>query len=509
MFLLEKLVLGKSLVIDSISAVTGSRVSKEIIRTGCDEAQIEAYFCENGTDYVLSREILQNGKNICKINGRLVTVSELKELGKNLLDIYGQHDNQSLLDTKTHLELLDSFAGKKLSNLKTSYEVMLLDYKEICQKLKSSFGDDQERARRLDLLNYQITEIESANIKPNEEDELLSRKKIITNSEKIVGAINSSYEVLDESVIDNLSHIIKELSYISQIDSKYDSLQKEVSEAYYNLQDAKETISEYKDEVYFDENELNNIEERLEVISNIKRKYGNTIEEINKYKDRIIEEKDFLENSEEAIKKIKSKKAECESSLNRLANDMSEIRKDCAIKIEKLINAQMQELEMKKAYLKFDFQKSAEFLETGVDEVELQICTNVGDELKSLAKIASGGELSRVMLAIKAVLSDYDSLQTMIFDEIDTGMSGETGCTVAKKLKSISKKHQIICVTHLPSIVAYGDTNYTIDKVVKNGKTVARIKKLDEEETIYEIARVIAGKAITQSVLLHARELRV
>jgi DNA repair protein RecN (Recombination protein N) len=164
---------------------------------------------------------------------------------------------------------------------------------------------------------------------------------------------------------------------------------------------------------------------------------------------------------------------------------------------------------MKKAYLKFDFQKSAEFLETGVDEVELQICTNVGDELKSLAKIASGGELSRVMLAIKAVLSDYDSLQTMIFDEIDTGMSGETGCTVAKKLKSISKKHQIICVTHLPSIVAYGDTNYTIDKVVKNGKTVARIKKLDEEETIYEIARVIAGKAITQSVLLHARELRV
>ncbi len=501
--------LGKSLIIDSLNAITGSRVSKEIIRTGTSEALIEAYFCENGEEYVLSREVFQNGKNVCKVNGKLVTVTELKELGKKLIDIHGQHDNQSLLDVKTHIELLDSFAGIKLLTLKEKYYDLLLKYRETNLKLKNCYGDDQERARRLDLLNYQIEEIENANLKEDEEEELNSRRKIILSSEKLSKVINYSYSALDEGIIGELSKVTREISSISNIDSKYENLLKEINEAYYNLQDATETLKDCLDDTNFDEDEQSSIEERLDYISNLKRKYGKTISDVMDYLNKIKEEKYNLENSEELINKLKSEEEEYISKLKMISLEMSKIRKECAFKIEKLINNQMKDLEMKNAYLEFKFDLVDTFQDNGTDEVELQICTNAGDELKPLAKIASGGELSRVMLAIKTVLGDYDSIPTMIFDEIDTGISGQTGQAVAEKLKSISKNHQVICVTHLPAITASGDANFYIDKIVKSGKTKTKIKKLDEEEIIYEIARVIAGNAITEPILNYARRLRV
>ena len=499
---------GKSLIIDSINAISGSRVSKEIIRTGQDVALVEAYFSNDDEEYVLSREIFLNGRNVCKINGKLATVSELKEISSKLIDIHGQHDNQLLLDPTTHIELLDCFAGNSLQKIKQEYFDELEKYRLVISNLKRNFGDEQERARRIDLLNYQIDEIEAAKLSINEEDELNEKRKLIMNVEKISNALNNSYECLNNNLIDELSSVVKSLTSISSYNKDYDALVNEINEAFYNLQDAKDSLSEYCSSVDFDEDEQSDIEERLDVISNMKRKYGKTIEEVLAYLNKIKEEKNYLENSEEIIAKLKNEQLEYEIKLKDMANKISDIRKECAKKIEKKINSQMQDLEMKKAYLEFEFNILNDFLDNGIDEVQLLICTNVGDELKPLSKIASGGELSRVMLAIKTVLGEYDKVSTMIFDEIDTGISGQAGKAVADKLKIISKTHQVICVTHLPTIVAAGSTNFYIDKYINNGKTKTRISKLDEDGVIKEIARVIAGKNITTAVLENAKELR-
>ena len=499
---------GKSLIIDSINAITGSRVSKELIRTGEDSAFIEAYFFDESSEYVLSREIYQNGKNICKINGKLVTVSELRELGHSLIDIHGQHDNQSLLDERTHIDLLDGFASSSLKPLLEEYTNAYEEYKDVLVKISKNYGDEGERARKLDLLNYQINEIETANLKPNEDEDLNARRKILLNSEKISSSLNSSYEIINNNILEELSQVTKAMSNISEFNEKYQNVFNEINDAYYNLEDAVDNLADLAMDVEFDEDEQANIEERLNLISNLKRKYGSSIEEILTYLEKIKEERDFLQNSDEIVSKLKNEQTAIIKKLNNIASNITFTRKEFAKKIEKKINSQMQDLEMKKAFIEFKFEESDLFLPNGKDIVEILICTNVGDELKSLSKIASGGELSRVMLAIKTVLGEFDTIPTMIFDEIDTGISGQAGKAVAEKLLLISKSHQVICVTHLPTIVAVGGTNFYIDKQVKSNKTKTYVKKLNEEEVIYEIARVIAGNSITDSVLAHARELR-
>ena len=496
------------MIIDSINAITGARVSKEIIRTGEDCAFVEAYFYNDTQEYVLSREIFQNGRNVCKINGKLVTCAELKELGKSLIDIHGQHDNQSLLDESTHLSLLDSFAGSKLSPLLLEYQMYYKQYKDILNKLYKNYGDDGERARKLDLLNYQINEIEIANLKEGEEEELNSRRKILMNSEKISNSLNASHDLINNKILDELSEVIKAISNISELDPRYSEVYKEINDAYYNLEDSVDNLANYAMEVEFDEDEQSNIEERLDAISNLKRKYGKNISEILDYLERSKQEKSFLENSEEILNNLKKEQYKIIKNLNNVSTQITEIRKEFAKNIEKKINNELKDLDMKKAYLEFGFQNSDLFLENGKDEVELLICTNVGDELKPLSKIASGGELSRVMLAIKTVLGEYDTIPTMIFDEIDTGISGQAGKAIANKLKTISKSHQVICVTHLPTIAAAGFANFFISKSTKNNKTKTQVKRLSEEETINEVARIIAGNDITKAVIAHARELR-
>ena len=499
---------GKSLIIDSINAITGSRISKELVRTGADMAFVEAcFFDADEEEIILAREIYQNGRSICKINGKMATVSELKEVGGKLIDIHGQHDNQSLLNPKTHLELLDNFAGTSLYKLKEEYSENLKKYKEVTSQIKKNYGDEQERARRLDLLNYQIQEIEDANLKASEEEELLERRKILLNSEKIAKALNGTHIGLEDTVLEALNSINREIGSIADLNEKYNTISTQLEETY-NLQDISSTLTYYLSEIDFSENEQAEIEERLDLFYNMKRKYGNTIEDILTYYEKIKEEKHFLENSEEIIHKLKNEQQELEKILCQYATKITEKRKECAEEIEKKINEQMQDLEMKKAFLKFEFTKSDTFLENGKDEVQLLICTNVGDALKPLSKIASGGEISRVMLAIKTVLGDYDSVPTMIFDEIDTGISGQAGKAVAEKLKIISKKHQVICVTHLPAIVATGSANYYIDKIVEKSQTKTKIKRLNEDETVREIARVIAGNDISDAVIEHAKELR-
>ena len=392
--------------------------------------------------------------------------------------------------------------------LKEVYVKELNEYNEIKNKIKLSYGDETERARRIDLLQYQKNEIEASKLKCDEEDLLIARRNLIMNSEKIVKSLAKSHIILDDNVMNGLGEVTYELSQISEIDENYKKLLESVNDAYYTLKDASSYITGYIDEVDFDEREQSEIEERLDVIFMLKRKYGNSIPEILEYLKKITSELEILENSEEIVEKLKKELSEKEKNLLRLSDDMRKIRIETSKVIEEKINEQLSDLEMKKAFIKFEFKASETFLENGKDIIRIMICTNVGEGLKPLAKIASGGELSRVMLAMKTILCGYDNVPTMIFDEIDTGISGQAANAVAEKMQIIGKTHQVICVTHLPVIAAAGNANYITEKFTKNERTITKITRLSEEETIKEIARILAGNDLSEAALNHAMEMR-
>lgn len=499
---------GKSLIIDSINAITGSRMSKDIIKYGESMALVEACFFDADETKILTREFFQNGRNVCKIDGRMVTLGELKETGENLIDIHGQHDNQSLLNEKTHLNLLDSFASKEIESVKAEYKKEFEKYKEIKEKIKNSYGDPIERARRIDLLKYQKDEILQAKLSESEEAILEERRNIMMNSEKIVGALRKSYSLFDEAILDNIGNVTYELSSISHINPKYESVLQTINDSYYALKDASSEILDYAEEVAFDEAEQREVEERMDLIFSLKRKYGNDVKKILEYLEQITEELDFLENSEEIIQKLEIELSSKEKVLRNLANKIRKIRKEFSEKISEKVNEQLVDLEMKKAHIEFEFKELETFTETGMDSVQILICTNAGEGLKPLTKIASGGEISRVMLALKTVLCMYDEVPTMIFDEIDTGISGQAGKAVAEKMKIIGNTHQVISVTHLPVIAASGDANYYIEKNTVDDRTSTSVRKLDEKETVNEVARIIAGNDLSDAVIKHAKEIR-
>lgn len=499
---------GKSLIVGSIGAVIGNRISKEFVKTGAEFALIEACFFEDEDNIILSREIYQNGRNICKVNGKMVPLSELKSIGESLIDIHGQHDNQSLLNPSKHLEILDKFIGEKVDDLKYRYGQLLYAYNSIKKELASNFGDEKERARRIDLLKYQVDEIERAELKIGEEEELNSKRNLIMNSEKIMKALSNTYSNLNDIVIDNLSLATHELSNIANLDNRYDKILLDLNEAYYMLKDsASETLS-CINEVDFDKDEQNRIEERLDMIFNLKRKYGVDIEAILKYYDEMSEELDKLQNSDETIEKLKIELEQLNKELIEYSNKITNLRKEYAEVICKNVNRELQDLEMKKAYIEFEFETLKEFTENGLDDVQILISTNAGEVPKSLSKIASGGEISRVMLALKTVFGECDSVGCMIFDEIDTGISGQAAKVVAEKMKKISEKHQLICITHLPVIAAFGDANYFISKEVKENRTVSSVRKLNDDEIIKEVARILDGDDITDISVKHAKSLR-
>ena len=499
---------GKSLIIDSINAITGLRMSKDIIKYGESMALVEAcFFCADETK-ILTREFFQNGRNVCKIDGRMVTLAELKETGENLIDIHGQHDNQSLLNEKTHLDLLDSFAEKEIAEIKIKYKDEFENYKSIKEKIKNSYGDPIERARRIDLLKYQKDEILQAKLTESEETQLEERRNIMMNSEKIVSALRKSYSLFDEIILDNIGNVTYELSNISHINDKYEAILQTINDSYYALKDASSEILEYAEEVDFDESEQREVEERMDLIFSLKRKYGNDVKKILEYLEQITEELNFLENSEEIIENLRKELEQKEKNLKELALKIRKIRKEFSKKISDKVNEQLVDLEMKKAHIEFEFKKLDCFSESGMDNVQILICTNAGEGLKPLTKIASGGEVSRVMLALKTVLCMYDEIPTMIFDEIDTGISGQAGKAVAEKMKIIGETHQVIAVTHLPVIAASGDSNYYIEKTTKGERTSTSVRRLDEKETVNEVARIIAGNDLSDAVIKHAEELR-
>ncbi len=505
---------GKTLIIDSLGIISGGRFSKEMIRKGETNSFVEIcmYEPENENsiegNIIVSREINSNGRNMCKINGRMVTVNELKIFMSKFIEIHGQNDNQSLLDNKFHLKYLDGFIGEELLKYKQEYKENYTRYIEIKQELKANYGDEKERERKLDLLKYQFNEIEEADLKEKEEEELEEKRKIMLNSEKISNSLNEADEAIGESSIDSINLAIRAMEKIEGIDTKYEAITSNLKNIYYDLQELSRDISNEKEDIYFDEQERNEVEERLDLIYSLKRKYGNNILEILNYKEEIEKEIQHIENLDDYNRKLKKELKQIKEKMTKLAINIHNLRKEYAKVLGININKILEDLEMKNAKINIHVDyKEEEFFENGKDEIEFYITTNLGEDEKQLSKIASGGEMSRIMLAIKKVLADTDKMPVLIFDEIDTGISGKAANAVAEKLNSISKNHQVLCISHLPSIAASADYNYFISKKVLNDRTNTNIKLLNEEETIKEIARISSGE-INEATIQYATQLR-
>ena len=503
---------GKTLIIDSISIICGGRFSKEMIRKGEDYSFVELnlYLPENSlaieNNIIVSREIHLNGRNSCKINGRLVTLTELKEFMSNIIDIHGQNDNQKILNSKYHIKYLDNFIGKDFLGIKEKYKELYQKRQDTLKELKANLGDDKEKQRQLSLLQYEFDEIEKADLKLGEEDELEEKRKFFMNSEKIGKSLNQADLSLGEGAIDKINDAIRAIEKISDLDKKYDDTLNNLKSIYYEVQELSRDISSLNSDMYFDENERNEVEERLDLIYSLKRKYGNSVEEIIEYKEKIEREIDRINNLDEYNNKLKLELKQIEDNMQELAKKMHEIRENNAKILDSKINKELADLEMPNSRF-ITHIDIVDFNKNGSDEVEYYISTNIGENEKELAKIASGGEMSRIMLAIKTVLANTDSTPVLIFDEIDTGISGKAAKSVGEKLKLIGKSHQVLCITHQPSIAAKGDENFYISKASKDGRTFTRVKKLNEEEVINEIARISNGE-VTETAKNHAKELR-
>lgn len=523
---------GKSIVIDSMMLLLGGRANKDIIRNGTQKATVEGIFLINshrdlihnildeaGIEYeeddtlIISRDITENGRNYCRVNGRIVSLSFLNKLGTYLVDILGQHEHQFLLDNSKHMSILDNFQDKDFFRIKNLIKDLLEKYNSLNNKLKEFNLDDKEKISRIDLLKYQINEIESANIKPGEEDDLIEKRNILMNSEKLFNYMNESYSLLykgiedNTSIVDRLSTVLKNLDTSFRIDKKLEKLKDMVESVLYTLEDCSLQIRDYVENIDFNADNLNEIEKRLDLLNNLKRKYGRTIEEIIKYKEEKNDELLKLLNAEKEINKINEEKEKIMAKIKKLSDELHLKRRNVADFLEKKISTVLSELNMPNTIFKVDIRKKDVPNENGMDDVEFLISTNIGEPLKPLEKIASGGELSRIMLALKTILADFDGISTLIFDEVDTGISGKAAQAVAEKIALISRNHQVICVTHLPQITSMADAHYKITKEVNKDKTYIKIEKLNYEGKIKELSRIISGSIMTDTTYNHSKEL--
>ena len=504
---------GKSLIMNSLKIMAGERFSKEMIRTGENNSFVEMnIFLPNHPqavdgNIVISREIDIKGRNLCKINGRLVTVKELRFFMQEILELHGQQENYSLLNGKKHIQYLDNFIGKEIQDIKKKYQENLYKYHKIKKELEDNYGDEREKQRKLDLLEYQLEEINKADLKVGEDQMLEEKRKKILTPEKIENSINEANNAIYNIALESVSKGMQELSKIETIDNKYMQMSQNLANIYYDLQEIARDIHFCIEEENFDEEERNYIETRLDSLQDLKRKYGNTIEEILQYREEIEIEIENIQNSEQINKQRKKELSLIENQMEEECAVLHKLRGEYSKKLEKSINIELQELEMKQAKISIMIEYKNEFKENGKDKVEIQIQTNKGEEKKSLDKIASGGELSRIMLAMKKVFIDTDKIPILTFDEIDTGISGKTVQAVANKLKEIAKKHQIICISHAPNIAAIADYNYSVCKKIENNRTNTHIQLLNEKQVIEEIAKISSGE-VNDITLQYATELR-
>lgn len=504
---------GKTLIIGSLSILSGGRFSKEMIRKGKDSSLIEASIfapqnelAEDG-NIIVSREVYSNGRNTCKINGNLVTVNELKNVMSKLIDIHGQHDNQNLLNSSKHIIYLDNYAGEELTRIKTEYQEYFTKYHEIKTKLKNNYGDEQEKTRKLDLLKYQYNEIDASNLKIGEDEKLEEKYNLILNSEKLKENLEYANENIGTTATDAFTNAIRCMEKIENYGQVYKEKLSELKNMYYELEEVARDLSYLYERTDFDDYERENIEKRLEVIQMLKKKYGNSIEEILDYKENVNAQIEEIENADEINRKLQVELRQIENKMNALCSSINVIRNKYADVLNASINSELKDLEMANASFKIEIKKQDTYSINGSDKVEFTIKTNKGEEYKELVKIASGGEMSRIMLAIKTVLANVDEVPILVFDEIDTGISGKAARAVAEKMKIISNKHQTLCITHLAAIAAKGNNNYYIYKEVEDETTRTNVKLLNEEETVYEIARISNGD-ITDIAIQNAKELR-
>ena len=516
---------GKSIIIGSIGVALGAKAGKDLIRQGAEFALVELVFqvdsqetlsklkaldvdVEDG-QIIISRKI-SNGKSLIKINGQTITASALKEISSLLIDVHGQRDYESLVHTQKHLDILDSFAGEDIVKLKEETALLYKEYKSLESKLLDFSKDEEQRAKDLSFYEFQYKEIRDAELVLGEDEELEEEFKKMTHGQKIAEALGAAYQAVasDEGAATMVGVALRELAQISSYDSKLTDMYDTLSSIDALCYDISKEMSSYMDKWDFDEERVDYVSKRLDIINKLKLKYGKTIKDILDKGKWLEEQLDALTNYEEAKKTIEKELSLALEKLEKVSLELSNKRKKAALTLEKDITKALIDLNFLEVKFKADFVRSKDYTAKGIDVMEFMISTNPGEDIKSLAKIASGGELSRIMLGLKAVLAKKDAVDTLIFDEIDTGISGKTAGMVADKMSAISLEHQVICITHLPQIASHGDNHYLIEKQVKDNHTFTDIRKLNNDESVNELARMLGGTVITEAALDNARELK-
>lgn len=518
---------GKSVIIGSINIALGGKVNKEMIRTGSDYAMAELVFKVDrqttrdkllkagvmleDDEVVISRKIV-NGRSITKVNGETFSVNTLKSVTSLLIDIHGQHDHQSLLKTEKHLDILDEFAGSSLKEVKLKVEKAYKQYCDAKNKLESFNMDEEQRIRECEFLNFEINEITSANLKIGEDEELEEKYKKMSNMKKILEALSTAHNIFCgdgvENITDMVGESVREISTVSEYDSTLNDIYSQLANIEELCHDVSRQMAEYAQVSEFDSQEAAELEERLNLINHLKLKYGNSMEDIFSYAEEKQKKLEVLENYELSRSNAEKEAEDLKKILDKECDNLTTVRKKAASSFEKKVTEALEDLNFLQVKFEIDFKKSGVYTSNGNDKAEFMISSNPGEPLMPLAKIASGGELSRIMLGIKTIMAGEDDIDTLIFDEIDTGISGRTAQKVAEHMKMISGDHQVICITHLPQIAAMADNHLKIEKKSDNGETITDIFVLDEEKSVEELARMLGGAQITDTVMENAKEMK-
>lgn len=518
---------GKSIIIDAMGLLVGGRGSSDFIRDGMDRCRIEgSFYIENKEvmlDYleekgiempddllIIQREIHRNGRNNCRINGQLVNTKILREVGQRLVDIHGQNEHQELMNPTHHLSMLDNFAANGMLPLISEYQIHFKKHQELSTKIKKFYENEKEYVQRMDMLHFQHDEIAEANLIDGEEEQLLEERKKMLSFQQITDALKNTYHYIDSEesqTLDLVAQAMNEMSHIEHLDSSYKETHELVQTAYYSLQEALGNITSLMDTLELDEERLNEVDNRLDTIRQLKRKYGETVTDIIAYFNTISEELAINETSTMDIKELEASFEKEEKRLATLSEKLTEKRRKIALDLEKNILKELKSLYMENTQFKVVFDTTDSYQLTGKDKVEFFISANVGEELKPLTKVVSGGELSRVMLAIKTIFSKSQGITSIVFDEVDTGVSGRVAQAIAEKIHEIGKNSQVLCITHLPQVAAISDTHYYIQKEIKNNRTETSVRELSENQRINEIARMLSGAEVTPLTLEHAKEL--
>ena len=516
---------GKSIVIDSLSAVLGQRTSRELIRTGAEKAFVSAAFSgtvpeltetlgiqpEADGTLLLQREIQTDGKNVCRVNGRPVTVGQLRALGARLLNIHGQHDGQQLLDEEQHIVYLDSFG--RVETLAITYAEKYKDFTDIRRQIGALQMDEAEKARRVDTLQYQIEELRRAKLTPGEEEELTARRGMLRNAEKFLDAVAGADYALngDDSgggALSALRQAQDALGGVRHLDDAFGQLYERLGEAYSEVYDIAATVEDKRGELDVSPGELDRVESRMDLLYRLKKKYGATMEDMLDYQARCEAELAQIEDAGDTLARLEQALSKAEKEARQAAQALSDARKAAADRLTAQILTELQQLDMGKIRFAVDFAEKP-LDSDGMDTVRFLMSANVGEELRPIHKIASGGELARIMLAMKNVLSEQDHVGTMVFDEVDTGVSGRAAQKVAEKMARISRRKQVLCVTHLPQLAAMADTHFSVEKGERGGRTYTEVRRLDREQRRQELARLTGGSHVSQTMLDGAEELLV